>query len=81
MKFFSSFVGHFCPPGSGYVFTDLIESGSNPDPDPKHCSEVSKNTRYNEILSLPAAPRDHLAKSESAGGRPLTQPHNRWRFS
>jgi hypothetical protein len=29
------FVGHFCPTGSGS--TDLIESGSNPDPDPKHC--------------------------------------------
>jgi hypothetical protein len=28
--FFYFFVGHFCPPGSGS--TDLIESGSNPDP-------------------------------------------------
>ncbi len=29
----STFVGHFCPPGSGS--TGPIESGSNPDPDPK----------------------------------------------
>ncbi len=38
---FSTFVGHFCPPGfgSGYGSTDLIESGSNPDPDPKHWSK------------------------------------------
>ncbi len=27
-------MGYFCPPGSGS--TDLIESGSNPDLDPKH---------------------------------------------
>jgi hypothetical protein len=87
--FLLSFVGNFCPSGSGYGSTDLIASGSNPDPkhcvdpypDPKHCSEESKNTLYNEILSLPAAPGDHLAKSESAGGRPLSQPHNRRRFS
>ncbi len=26
------FVGHFCPPGSGYGSRDPIESGSNPDP-------------------------------------------------
>ncbi len=31
-KFFSTFLGHFCPPGSGS--TDPIESGSNPDPQP-----------------------------------------------
>jgi hypothetical protein len=31
-KFVSTFVGHFCPPGSGS--TDPIESGSNPDTDP-----------------------------------------------
>jgi hypothetical protein len=31
---FSIFVGHFCPPGSGSgsVSTDLIVSGSNPNP-------------------------------------------------
>jgi hypothetical protein len=36
MKFFTTFVGHFCPPGprSGGS-TDLIESGSNPDQDLK----------------------------------------------
>ncbi len=45
-KFFPFFVGNFCPPGSGsdtdldsesesgYGSTDLIESGSNPNPDP-----------------------------------------------
>jgi hypothetical protein len=38
LKFFSTFVGHFCPPGSGS--TDLIVSESNPDPDPKLCSYV-----------------------------------------
>jgi hypothetical protein len=37
MKFFLFFVSSFCHPGSrsGYGSTDLIESGS--DPDPKHC--------------------------------------------
>ncbi len=39
MKFlnFFFFVGNFCPPGSGFGYgsTDLIDSGSNPDP--KHC--------------------------------------------
>ncbi len=35
LNFFSTFVGHFCPPdsGSGYGSTDLIES----NPDPKQC--------------------------------------------
>ncbi len=33
LKKFSTFVGLFCPPGSGS--TDPIESGSNPDPDPQ----------------------------------------------
>jgi hypothetical protein len=32
--FFSTFVGHFCPPGFRSESTDLIESGSNPDPKP-----------------------------------------------
>ena len=39
MKFFKNlfyFCGSFCPPGSGS--TDPIESGSNPDPDPKPVS-------------------------------------------
>ncbi len=35
LNFFSTFVGHFCPPGSGS--TDLIESISNTDPDPQRC--------------------------------------------
>jgi hypothetical protein len=29
-------VGHFCSPGFEYGSTDLIESGSNPDPDLRH---------------------------------------------
>jgi hypothetical protein len=33
-KKISTFVGHFCPPGSGSGSTALIESGSNPDPQP-----------------------------------------------
>jgi hypothetical protein len=40
-ELFSVFVGHFCPPRSGYGSTDLIESGSNPDSDPKHCLQPS----------------------------------------
>jgi hypothetical protein len=32
----SMFVGHFCHPGFGYRSRDPIESGSNPDPDPRH---------------------------------------------
>ncbi len=34
-QLFSFFMGHFCPPGSGSGSTDLIKSGSNPNP--KHC--------------------------------------------
>ncbi len=34
-------MGHFCPPGSGSGSKDLIESGSNPDPDSKHCVRLS----------------------------------------
>ncbi len=30
-------MGPFCSPGSGSGFTDPIESGSNPDPDPQPC--------------------------------------------
>ncbi len=33
-KFFSTYVGHFCPPGSGSGSTDPIKSGSSPDPQP-----------------------------------------------
>jgi hypothetical protein len=33
-------MGHFCPPGSGSGFSDLIESGSNPDPNPKHTKNL-----------------------------------------
>jgi len=38
-KFFPTFVGYFCPPGSGS--TDPIESGSNPDPQPCREGTVS----------------------------------------
>jgi hypothetical protein len=34
LNFSPIFVGNYYPPGSGS--TDLTESGSNPDPDPKH---------------------------------------------
>jgi hypothetical protein len=37
LNFFSTFVGNFCPPGSGSESTDPIESGSNSDPDPQPC--------------------------------------------
>ncbi len=41
--FFSSFVGHFWPPGFGSGSTDPIETGSDwdPDPDPQPCLEGS----------------------------------------
>jgi hypothetical protein len=29
-------MGNFCPPGCGYGSSNLIQSGSNPDLDPKH---------------------------------------------
>jgi hypothetical protein len=35
LQFFSTLLGHFYRPGSGSGSTDLIESGSNTDPDPK----------------------------------------------
>ncbi len=34
-KLLSTFVDHFCPPGSGSGSADPIEYGSNPDPDPQ----------------------------------------------
>ncbi len=40
-KFFSAFVGHLGPPGSGSGSTGPIEYGSNPDPDPKPCFQES----------------------------------------
>ncbi len=43
---FSIFVGHFCPPGS----TDLIESGSDTDPDPKRNLKLRQ---YNHTDSGP----------------------------
>ncbi len=33
LNFLIFFLGHSCPPGSGYGSTDLIESWSNPDPE------------------------------------------------
>jgi hypothetical protein len=37
LNFFSIFVGHICPPESGYGSTDLINP--DPDPDPEHCCQ------------------------------------------
>jgi hypothetical protein len=39
-ELFSIFAGHFFPAGYGSGFRILIESGSNLDPDPKHCVEL-----------------------------------------
>jgi hypothetical protein len=41
------FIGHFCPPGSGYGSKDYIESGYNPDtdPDPQHCLYLMSTSR------------------------------------
>jgi hypothetical protein len=48
-SFYSIFVGHFAlldpDSESGYGSTDLTESGSNPDPDPKHCTEYCTRRR------------------------------------
>jgi hypothetical protein len=46
------FCGHFCPPGSGsgYGYTDLIESGSNPDP--KHWIFVPAPDRITMLKTL-----------------------------
>ncbi len=43
-KFFSTFVGHFCPPGSGSGSTGPIESGSG--------SETLRNTAKNQIVCV-----------------------------
>jgi hypothetical protein len=43
----STFVGHFCPPGSGS--TDPIESGSNPDPQP--CFQETFTARMEQLLA------------------------------
>jgi hypothetical protein len=51
-------VGHFCPPGSGSI--DLIESGSNSDPDPKHCNEVDAD-RYWKVAVLMGADKETAA--------------------
>jgi hypothetical protein len=47
---FSTFVGHFCPTGSGSGSTDLIESGSHPDP--KHCFTARRNYFINADVCL-----------------------------
>jgi hypothetical protein len=49
-----TFASHFCPPGSGS--TDQIESGSNPDPDMKHCLQ-EKVPEKNDILLQPLTSR------------------------
>ncbi len=62
--FFSIFVGHFCPPGSGS--TDLIKSRSNPDPEHWHSAT---NKRSNLKCVIPVLPdefffiREHLTSS------------------
>jgi hypothetical protein len=61
MKFldlFSISVGHLCPPGSGS--TDLIEPGSNSDPDPQHCNEVDAG-RYWKVAVLMGADKETAA--------------------
>jgi hypothetical protein len=41
LNFVFIFVGHFCPPGSGYGSTDLIESGY----ETQVKSHISKNVK------------------------------------
>jgi hypothetical protein len=48
---FFYFFSQFCPPGSGSGSTDLIDSGSNPDPDRKH--RIRRQNFYsNHIVTL-----------------------------
>ncbi len=49
---FSIFVVHFAPPGFWSGSTDLLEAGSNPDLDPKHCLRPSwAVTRTSSLIS------------------------------
>jgi hypothetical protein len=48
LNLFAVFMGYFAvldpdpDSGSGYGSNDLIESGSNLDPDPKHCVKICR---------------------------------------
>jgi hypothetical protein len=77
VKKFPTFVGHFCPPGSGSGSNDPIKSGSNPDPDPQPCFKVLLKTDF-----LPAGqPGERGLKRSSSGEPKKAQPkidYNHW---
>ncbi len=50
-NFFTFFYFHFCPPGFGS--TDLIESGSNPDPNSKHWLGIQDMRSRNRKKPIP----------------------------
>jgi hypothetical protein len=54
---FSTFVGHFCPPGSQQGSRDPIESRSSPvtdpDPDPQHCLNFSPMHPSSNTVPVP----------------------------
>ncbi len=68
-----TFVGHFCPPGSGSEFRIRIririhwpvESGSNPDPDPQPWNR--KNKSLDEKVHLPCWPFHFRAAGQNYG--------------
>jgi hypothetical protein len=53
-KLLPTFVGHFCPPGSGSGSTDPIEYGSNPDPDPGSGSTTLKKRELKIVKTISA---------------------------
>jgi hypothetical protein len=59
-KLLSTFVGHFCPPGSGSGSTDPIEYGSNADPDPQPCLIYPYLFQGQESDSREQAGRPHV---------------------
>ncbi len=77
INFFSIFVSHFCPPGSGsgYGSRDSDESGSNPDPIRIH------NTDWNSLGKAEegsgGGPRVH-GHSVSVQADPQRQPLAAW---
>jgi hypothetical protein len=61
-------------PDFGSGSTDLIESGSNPDPDPKHWSEVPETPNLSRNLDkylLPVPGKAFLSLAKSKGESPL----------